>query len=72
MSHVSVQTELESFSNLHYHVQKQVLRLVVGIATGYGLDDEGVGVRVPVGTRVFTSLYLETGSGVHPAYYPVR
>jgi hypothetical protein len=22
---------------------------VVGIATGYGLDDQGVGVRVPVG-----------------------
>jgi hypothetical protein len=28
----------------------------VGIATGYGLDDQGVGVRVPVGTRIFTSL----------------
>jgi hypothetical protein len=27
----------------------------VGIATGYRLDDEGVGVRVPVGTRNFTS-----------------
>jgi hypothetical protein len=23
----------------------------VGVATGYGLDDRGVGVRVPVGTR---------------------
>jgi hypothetical protein len=28
---------------------------VVGIATGYGLDDQGVGVRVPVGARIFTS-----------------
>jgi hypothetical protein len=28
---------------------------VVGIATGYGLDDRGVGVRVPVGSRIFTS-----------------
>jgi hypothetical protein len=26
----------------------------VGIATGYGLDDRGVGVRVPVGSRVFS------------------
>jgi hypothetical protein len=26
---------------------------VVGIATGYGLDDRGVGVRVPVGSRIF-------------------
>jgi hypothetical protein len=27
-----------------------------GIATGYGLDDQEVGARVPVGTRIFTSL----------------
>jgi hypothetical protein len=27
---------------------------VVGIATGYGLDDRGVGVRVPVGSRLFS------------------
>jgi hypothetical protein len=28
---------------------------VVGIATGYGLDDRGVGVRVPVGSRILSS-----------------
>jgi hypothetical protein len=28
---------------------------VVGIATSYGLDDRGVRVRVPVGSRIFTS-----------------
>jgi hypothetical protein len=28
---------------------------VVEIATGYGLDDGGVGVRVPVTVRIFTS-----------------
>jgi hypothetical protein len=28
---------------------------VVGIATGYGLDDRVVGVRVPVGSRIFSS-----------------
>jgi hypothetical protein len=27
----------------------------VGIATGYVLDDRGVGVRVPVWSRIFTS-----------------
>jgi hypothetical protein len=27
----------------------------VGIATGYGLDDGGVEVRVPVGSRIFSS-----------------
>jgi hypothetical protein len=30
----------------------------VGIATGYELDDRGVRVRVPVGSRIFTSPYL--------------
>jgi hypothetical protein len=28
---------------------------VVGIPTGYGLDDREVGVRVPVGARIFSS-----------------
>jgi hypothetical protein len=28
---------------------------VVGIATGYGLGDRGVGVRDPVGSRIFSS-----------------
>jgi hypothetical protein len=28
---------------------------VVCIATGYGLDDRGVGVRVPVELRIFSS-----------------
>jgi hypothetical protein len=28
---------------------------VVSISTGYGLDDQGVGVRVPVGSRIFSS-----------------
>jgi hypothetical protein len=27
----------------------------VGIATGYGLDGQGVGVQVPVGSRIFSS-----------------
>jgi hypothetical protein len=27
----------------------------VGIATGYGLEDQEVGVRVPVGSRIFSS-----------------
>jgi hypothetical protein len=35
----------------------------VGIVTGYGLDDRGVGVRVPVGSRIF--------SEVHPTSYPM-
>jgi hypothetical protein len=32
-----------------------------GAATGYGLDDRGVGVRFPVGSRMFTSPYRLDG-----------
>jgi hypothetical protein len=32
-----------------------VLDSVVGIATGYGLDDRGVGYRVPVESRIFSA-----------------
>jgi hypothetical protein len=28
---------------------------IAGIATGYGLEDDAVGVRVPVGSRIFSS-----------------
>jgi hypothetical protein len=38
----------------------------VGIATGYGLDDRWVGVRVPVGSRIFSS---PRRPGVHPTSY---
>jgi hypothetical protein len=30
---------------------------VVGIASSYGLDDQGIGVRAPVGRMVLTSPY---------------
>jgi hypothetical protein len=43
--------------------------IVVGIATGYGLDDRGVGVRVLVGSRIFSSPRRATGSGVHTTSY---
>jgi hypothetical protein len=40
----------------HYYISDNVSRdSLVGIATGYELDDQGVGVRVPVGVRIFTS-----------------
>jgi hypothetical protein len=31
---------------------------IVGIATGQGLDDREIGVRVPVGSRIFSSHHL--------------
>jgi hypothetical protein len=42
-----------------------------GIATGYGLDDRGVGVRVLVGSRIFYSHFVESDPGVHPTFYPM-
>jgi hypothetical protein len=41
----------------------------VGIAAGYGLDGQGVGVRVPAGTRVSFLHVVQTGSGTHLASY---
>jgi hypothetical protein len=46
----------------------QVGRSRIGIATGYGLDDQGVGVRVALGARIFV---VQTGSGAHLASYPM-
>jgi hypothetical protein len=43
----------------------------VGIATGYGLDDQGAGVQVPVGSRIFILHVVQSGSGVHPTSYPM-
>jgi hypothetical protein len=34
---------------------KLLVVIIPGIAIGYGLDDRGVGFRVPVGSRIFTS-----------------
>jgi hypothetical protein len=38
---------------IHTHIHNS-RDSAVGIANGYGLDDRGVGVRVPVGSRIFT------------------
>jgi hypothetical protein len=39
---------------------------VVGIATGYGLDDRGVGIRVPVGSRIFSTSSKPTLGSTQP------
>jgi hypothetical protein len=41
----------------------------VGIATGYGLDDLGVGVRVTVGSRIFSTTFIST---LEPTRPPVQ
>jgi hypothetical protein len=40
---------------MKYGCIKQSLGIAVGIATGYGLDDGGVRVRVLVRSRIFIS-----------------
>jgi hypothetical protein len=39
----------------------------VGVATGYGLLDRGVGVRVPIGSKKILLHVVQTGSVAHPA-----
>jgi hypothetical protein len=47
---------LSSSLNFSFSYSPNVSRdSAVGIATGYGPDDWEVGVRVPVGSRIFTS-----------------
>jgi hypothetical protein len=44
----------------------------VDIALGYGLDDRSSRVRLPAGAGNFSLLHrVQTGSGAHPASYPV-
>jgi hypothetical protein len=43
----------------------------VGIVPGYGLDSQGVGVRVPVESKIFLLCVVQTGSKAHPASYPM-
>jgi hypothetical protein len=42
---------------------------IVGISTGYGTDDQGVGVRVLVGSRIFASTIVQIGSRAHTTSY---
>jgi hypothetical protein len=44
---------------------------IVAIATSYGLDDRRVGVRVPIGSRIFHLHVVQSFSGAHPTSYPM-
>jgi hypothetical protein len=44
----------------------------VSIVSDYGLDDRAIGIRYPAGAKDFSSiLCVQTGSGAHPASYPM-
>jgi hypothetical protein len=65
----------QSFTNpqfffVRYFVDVKSGDSAVGIATAYGLDDRGIGVRVSVGSRIFTTPSTP-GSGAHQASYPL-
>jgi hypothetical protein len=55
----------------HVFLVYQSRNSVVGIATSYGLDDRGVGVRVPVGKEFSLLQIVQTPSEVHPTSYPM-
>jgi hypothetical protein len=48
------------------HIYNGSMGISVGIATGYGMNDRGVGVRVTVGSRLFSSAHPQTGFGTNP------
>jgi hypothetical protein len=53
--HCSFSTSISALSRRPIHYGLCIFcHSVVGIATSYGLDDQGVGVRVPVGSRIFS------------------
>jgi hypothetical protein len=39
----------------NYYLPRGSRDSTVGLATSYGLDDRGIGVRVPVGSTIFSS-----------------
>jgi hypothetical protein len=49
-----------NYNSFTYNQFKDSHGRAVGIATGYGLTDRGVGVRVPVQPRIFTSLFRKS------------
>jgi hypothetical protein len=51
---VLVRTQSPAFTDFRFSVMYR-LDSVVGLATGYRLDDQGVGVRVSVRSRIFSS-----------------
>jgi hypothetical protein len=59
----TVNAELVPKFHFAFHISRDSS---VGIASSYGLDDRGVGVRVPVGSRLFSS--PRRPDGARPTY----
>jgi hypothetical protein len=50
------------YTLFHIHTEYYSRDRAVGIATGYGLDGQRVGVRGPAGARIFTSIHCVPGA----------
>jgi hypothetical protein len=46
---------LQTKTKDHILYRPMTVKSTVWIATGYGLDNQVVGIRVPLGSRIFTS-----------------
>jgi hypothetical protein len=55
----------------YYDTSARTRDSAVGIAINYGLDDRGIGVIVPVGSRIFSSPSRPDWRWVHPTSYPI-
>jgi hypothetical protein len=55
MTLLCIATQLVLVYIIYTYIKVTGIKCLVGIATGYGLDDGGAGVRVPVGLRIFFS-----------------
>jgi hypothetical protein len=60
------------FTNLFIYLEQPYMLIVVGIETGYGLNDWGVGVWVPVESRIFSSPRRPDGFWVPPSLLSKR
>jgi hypothetical protein len=73
------ENSLKTTECVHSHVHAIALRVVGGdekgsleserSATGYGLENRGVGARVPVGQEFSVLQVVQTGSGIHTTSY---
>jgi hypothetical protein len=64
--------EVYIFRNVIQYQALQLNRIrdsAVGIKTGYGLDGRGIGFRVPVEARIFSSSRSPDWFWAHPASY---
>jgi hypothetical protein len=62
----SVETIVRNHRDEHLKEGLRSRHSSVGIATGYGLDDRGFGVRVPVGLRFFSTSSRSAVGSTHP------